>query len=208
MVTTRRFGAETSVTRAALVDAAEAVMLTDGYAAVTSRRVAERAGLKAGLVHYYFATMDDLLLALYRQRSEEGLQRQTRALESDQPLWALWDYSRDPRGTALMMEFMALANHRKTIRAEFAAAAERYRSEQIKGVKSILRRYKCDLKEYPPVVVSMLIVGISRVVVIEEESLGISIGHAQTVAFVERILTKLEGRRRSHVGKRQSLNVT
>ena len=88
-------------------------MLEEGYAAVTSRRVAAHAGLKPQLVHYYFRTMDDLFLAAYRRRAEQGLERLSQAIVSPQPLWALWDLSRDPRGTALTMEFVALANHRK-----------------------------------------------------------------------------------------------
>ena len=99
--TARRIGAETSETRGALLDAAEQLMLAEGYAAVTSRRVAAQAGLKPQLVHYYFRTMDDLFLAVFRRRAEQGLERQAEALASDQPLWALWDLSRDPRGTAL-----------------------------------------------------------------------------------------------------------
>src|SRR5271163_3490950 len=102
--TARRLGAETSKSRAALLDAAERLMLQEGYAAVTSRRVAASAGLKPQLVHYYFRTMDDLFLALFRRRAEQGLERQVQALASRKPLWALWDLSRDPRGTALTME--------------------------------------------------------------------------------------------------------
>ncbi len=133
--TVRRIGTETSETRAALLDAAEQLMLAEGYAAVTSRRVAAQAGLKPQLVHYYFRTMDDLFLAVFRRRAEQGLERQADALASEQPLWSLWDLSRDPRGTALTMEFTALANHRKAIRAEIAASAERYRAEQLEGVR-------------------------------------------------------------------------
>lgn len=72
-------------------------MLEEGYAAVTSRRVAAKAGLKPQLVYYYFRTMDDLFLALFRRRAALGLERQALALASPQPLWALWDLSRDPR---------------------------------------------------------------------------------------------------------------
>ena len=56
-----------------LLDAAEQLMLDDGYAAVTSRRVADKAGLKPQLVHYYFRTMDDLFEAIFRRRAEQGL---------------------------------------------------------------------------------------------------------------------------------------
>jgi TetR/AcrR family transcriptional regulator len=191
----RRLGAETSKTRAALLDAAERLMLEEGYAAVTSRRVAARAGLKPQLVHYYFRTMDDLFLALYRRGTEQGLERQTRALESDQPLWALWDLSRDARGTALMMEFVALANHRKEIRTEFAASAERYRSEQVRGLAIVLERYGIGAGQLPPTVLSVFMTSVSQVLVIEEESAGMTTGHAETVAFVEEILGGIEGPR-------------
>jgi AcrR family transcriptional regulator len=164
---------------------------------VSSRRAAAAAGLKPALVHYYFATMDDLFLALYRRRVEQGLERQTQALESAQPLWALWEYSQDRHGTALTMEFVALANHRKAIRAEIAASAERFRAEQLQGLERVLARYGIPDEECPPIVCAVLITSISRVLVIEQESLGISSGHAQTVAFVERFLTRLEGPRQA-----------
>ena len=147
---TRRIGTETSKTRAALLEAAERLMLEEGYAAVTSRRVAAEAGLKPQLVHYYFRTMDDLFLALFRQRAGQSLEGQARALASEQPLWALWELSRDPRGTALTMEFTAMANHRKAIRAEIAASAERYRAEQLRGIRELFARYGVDEDVLPP----------------------------------------------------------
>jgi AcrR family transcriptional regulator len=170
-------------------------MVEEGYAAVTSRRVAAMAGVKPALVHYYFRTMDDLFLALFRARAEQGLERQARALESDQPLWALWEYSRDPRGTALTMEFIAVANHRKAIRAEIAHSAERFRAEQLRGFQNLLERYGVDPDEYPAIVCTVLLSSISRVLVIEQESLGMSSGHGETVAFVERFIRRLEGDR-------------
>jgi AcrR family transcriptional regulator len=170
-------------------------MLEEGYAAVTSRRVAAAAGLKPQLVHYYFRTMDDLFLALFRRRAEQGLERQTRAFESDQPLWAVWELSRDPRGNALTMEFTALANHRKEIRAEIAASAERYRSELHQGLQAVFARYGVGA-ELPPLVCTVLLTSLSRVLVIERETLGMTTGHAETVAFVEALLVRFEGHRR------------
>ena len=189
----RRIGVESSETRAALLDAAEQLMLAEGYAAVTSRRVAAQAGLKPQLVHYYFRTMDDLFLSLFRRRASQGLERQAKALASDQPLRALWDLNRDPRGTALTMEFTALANHRKAIRAEIAASAERYRAEQFEGIRSVLDRYGVDTERYPPLVCTVLLTSVSRMLVIEQETLGMSSGHVETSAFIEDLLVRLEG---------------
>ena len=171
-------------------------MLEEGYAAVTSRHVAAAAGLKPQLVHYYFRTMDDLFLALFRRLAEQGLERQVRAFESEQPLWAVWDLSRDPGGNALTMEFTALANHRKEIRAEIAASAERYRSELRTGIEAVFERYGVSAERLPPLVCSVLVTSLARVLVIERETLGMSSGHEETVAFVEDLLCRLEGNRR------------
>ena len=139
--------------------------------------------------------MDDLFLAIHRRRVEEGLERQTRALASDQPLWALWDYSRDPRGTALTMEFIALANHRKAVRAEIAASAERSWSEQLNGFRRPFEQHDVDAGALPPVVCTVLLSSISRFLGIEYGALGLSSGHAETVGFVEGFIRRLEGER-------------
>src|SRR6478736_4441687 len=71
----RRLGTEESKTRGQLLDAAEELMLDEGYAAVTSRRVAAKAGLKPQLVHYYFRSMDDLFLEVFRRRADANVAR-------------------------------------------------------------------------------------------------------------------------------------
>ena len=101
MASARRIGAPDAKNRGVLLDAAEQLMLDEGYAAVTSRRVAEKAGLKPQLVHYYFRTMDDLFLAMFRRRGDQGLSQQAAVLASPQPLWALWRFNTDPAWTAL-----------------------------------------------------------------------------------------------------------
>jgi AcrR family transcriptional regulator len=192
MTSARRIGAPDAKNRGVLLDAAEQLMLEKGYAAVTSRRVAEKAALKPQLVHYYFRTMDDLFLAAFRRRAEEGLEAQAQVLQARQPLWALWRFSIDPAATAITMEFIALANHRKALKAEIAYYAERFREEQQKALSMVLDRYGIDPVEVPPLVWSVLMTSVSRVLVIEQ-ALGMSAGHAETVEFVERYLHRLEG---------------
>src|SRR5271154_1826428 len=86
----RRIGSEDSKTRVQLLDAAEQLLLDQGYAAVTSRRVAAMAGLKPQLVHYYFRTMDDLFLEVFRRRADENVERSQRAVTADGSLRTLW----------------------------------------------------------------------------------------------------------------------
>jgi AcrR family transcriptional regulator len=195
MTSARRIGAPDAKNRAVLLDAAEQLMLEEGYAAVTSRRVAERAALKPQLVHYYFRTMDELFLAAFRRRAEEGLEVQAMVLQAPQPLWALWRFSTDPAATAITMEFIALANHRKALKAEIALYAERFRDEQRKALTTILARYDKDGRgpvKLPPLVWAVLMTSVSRVLVLEQ-ALDMSAGHRETVEIVESYLRHIEG---------------
>ena len=188
----RRIGAPDAKNRGLLLDAAERLMLEEGYAAVTSRRLASKARLKPQLVHYYFRTMEDLFLEVFRRRAEEGLLVQAQALQSTQPLWALWRFGTDPAFTRISMEFMALANHRKEMRAEIAYYAERFREEQRQAVTAALQRYGVDSSEVPPVVWTVLMTSLSRMLVLEQ-AIGMSGGHVETRELVENYLRRLEG---------------
>ena len=192
MTSPRRIGSEDSATRAALLDAARQLMFEEGYAAVTSRRVAARAGLKPQLVHYYFRTMDDLFLALVRRGAEQNLERQARALASPQPLRALWELSTDPASTVLTMEMSALANHRKAIRSELAAFAEQFRRLQTEALAAVLERYDVDPDEFPPEALAVLLTSISQVLGLEQ-AIGVTTGHAAMRGIVERVLDRYEG---------------
>lgn len=190
--TRRRSTTEDSTSRHALLDAAQRLMLEEGYASVTARRVAAKAGLKPQLVHYYFASMDDLFLSVVRRSAAWSVEQLEQALASHQPLRALWSLSSDPAGTAMTAELMALANHRKAIRAELAAAAEQFRTAQLDAVRSALERYGVDTDQFSAEAVIVLIASLARVIVIED-SLGMTTGHAETLTLVERYLTQLEG---------------
>ncbi|MGO9929980.1 MAG: TetR/AcrR family transcriptional regulator [Mycobacterium sp.] len=192
MTSARRIGAPDAKNRGLLLDAAEQLMLEEGYAAVTSRRLASKAGLKPQLVHYYFRTMEELFLEVFRRRAEEGLEVQAQALQSPQPLWALWRFGTDPAFTQISMEFMALANHRKEMRAEIAYYAERFRDEQRRAVTAALQRYGVHSEDVPPVVWTVLMTSLSRFLVLEQ-AIGMSGGHAETLELVESYLRRLEG---------------
>ena len=98
-----------------ILDATERLMLDEGYAAVTTRAVAKLAGLAPGLVHYYYPSTDDLLVAAYRRTTEANFERLTEALQSDDPLRELWRLQTEATPMALAVEFIALAKEHGTI---------------------------------------------------------------------------------------------
>jgi AcrR family transcriptional regulator len=188
----RRIGAEDSNTRARLLDAAEVLLLEEGYAAVSSRRVAAKAGLKPQLVHYYFRTMDDLFLEVFRRRAEHNVARIERAVAADRSLHAVWQLNADLGGAAFNIEFVALANHRKAIRAEIARYAERFRAAQLEAVTAALAALGITEEQLPPIVALLIMTGLTQVVAIED-ALGVTAGHDTTLAFVDQLLGALAG---------------
>jgi TetR/AcrR family transcriptional regulator len=188
MDSARRIGAKDSLTRAKLLDAAEQLMLADGYAAVTSRQVGRTAGLSSQLVHYYFATMDDLFLEVFRRRADEGLARFERALETKPTLRTIWSSLNDGSGSSFNLEFVALANHRKAIRAEIASYAERFRTMQLAAISAILAEREPLPNGITPTTILVAMAGISQLVALER-ALGVSGGHDEILAFIERYLS-------------------
>jgi hypothetical protein len=135
---------------------------------------------------------DDLLLAVFRRRAEQGLERQAQALTSGQPLRALWQHSTDARDTTLIMEFTGLANTREAIRSEIARYAERSRLAQVEALSGLFAEGGLPSRGCSPEVLTVLLTSVSRVMIMEQ-ALGMTIGHAETLAFVEQWLRRLEG---------------
>jgi AcrR family transcriptional regulator len=177
-------------TREALIDATAQIIVDEGYAAATSRRVAAKAGVKPALVHYYFPSMDDLFVAVLRDKAETNLQRQRQAVAESEPLHALWQLS-GAQDAQLFTEFLAMANHRKAIRSEIISYAMRFRDIEEGAMTLALKARGVDLESFPPVVMSMIMGSLARMV-LHEQGLGITRGHDQARAFIEQCLDRFE----------------
>ncbi|WP_395395973.1 TetR/AcrR family transcriptional regulator (plasmid) [Novosphingobium sp. BL-8A] len=189
-MTRKRKSDESAGTKKAILDATQQIMCNEGYAAVSSRRVAEVAGLKSQLVHYHFGTMDNLMLALFRRAEEDFLARQVRSLTSTSPLRSLWKESLQQADAHLTIEFIALARHSEAIGNEVRRANETTRNIHSMIIAGALER--ADIKGAPaPEVVAFFIAALSRTLG-TEEALGTSLAHEAVHTFVEDLLNKLE----------------
>lgn len=186
----RKLGAESSSTRAALIDAAQKLLLEEGYAAVTSRRVAGAAQLKPQLVHYYFRSMEELLLEVLRRSADQNRERLTVMMESDKPLRALWAFVGDPRAVNFTTEFTALATHSEPIRAELARYADEFRQIQTEALRRHLAARGIE-PHIPPLLATILLVSMANTLV-REAALGITLGHEEAEAFVDATLRQFE----------------
>ena len=60
----------------ALLDAAERLLVEVGHAGITTRRLAEEAGVNHGLVHYYFGSNENLLVRALERFTDRLIARQ------------------------------------------------------------------------------------------------------------------------------------
>ena len=80
----------TAGTHAAILAAARARLLADGYANLSTRRVAEAAGVPLSQIHYHFGSKRQLILAVLEAENQRLLERQRQMFDAPEPLWVRW----------------------------------------------------------------------------------------------------------------------
>jgi TetR/AcrR family transcriptional regulator, transcriptional repressor for nem operon len=157
--------------------------------------LAEEAGVTPGLVQYYFPTLDDMFLALLRRRSEHNHERLLAELEQrgDEPLRIIWDFSSDETSASLLTEFMALANHRKVIRAAILEVTQWTRNVQLQVLRSRWDHYRDSSGGLSPEALLFLLHMIPKMIQLEE-SFGMSAAHKEILQAVEGRLNEVEPR--------------
>jgi AcrR family transcriptional regulator len=174
-------------TRNAILDATEAIMREEGYAAVSSRKIAEKAGLKSQLVHYHFGNMDELFLALYRRSEDLFFTHMLKVLSSPDPMKKLWDLITTTEETTLVLEFTAIATHRKAFQEELVRSANRARSLENSVMAKAFGSKKLHTLKVTPNIMSFIIQSVSRAIVMER-GVGITSGHDEVLEFIDALL--------------------
>jgi AcrR family transcriptional regulator len=77
-------------TRLRILAAAKGALLDAGYAKLSTRGIAEAAGVPLSQIHYHFGSKQNLMLAVLTSENRLRLSRQTAMYEADLPLWKQW----------------------------------------------------------------------------------------------------------------------
>lgn len=85
----------TQTTRSAILEAARRQLLAEGYAGMSTRKVAEAAGVALSQLHYHFGSKQRLILTLLEEENQRRLDRQTRMYAQDLPLWRRYEQACD-----------------------------------------------------------------------------------------------------------------
>lgn len=130
----------TSKTRArvaveeSLLDAAERLLVEVGHAGITTRRLAEEAGVNHGLVHYYFGSNENLLLRALERFTERLIARQRELYAADLPFAEKWRtavrylVSEDVTYEKVWLELQALAWNEPELRNRLARVNAEWRA--------------------------------------------------------------------------------
>ena len=186
----RRMGPQNSASRDVIFDAVERVLQKEGSTALTARRVAEEAGFNHQTVYYYFQTMEELVLAAFRRRTENSLKRLEAPLASDRPLHAIRDIYSDPSNGRLNIEFNALAMRNDELRAEIVSYLDRSRRLQDAALAPLLKARGLP-EAIGPMVPAMLVLFVANFLD-REAALGVTTGHDQMRVFLDWCLDRFE----------------
>lgn len=176
-----------------MLDGAESILKEEGYAELTSRRLAERVGVKQQLVYYYFHTMDALMVEAFRRLAKRDVERLKEVLASDKPLHQFWEMRRHEGDARLISEFMALANRSEDVKKEVIDFIETTRRMQSAAIAKVIKAQQSDtgIAALPPGAITFLVTSVALALT-RESALGISTAHAEIEKLIRECLAALE----------------
>jgi len=185
----------------ALLDAAEQMLLTEGYAQITTRRVAAEAGVNHGLVHYYFASMEELLLQVLERFTERLVRRQREMYGADVPFIEKWraamrylDEDLEAGYPKIWLELQAMAWNRPSMRERVLQVDAEWRSTLRQAFDRALDEYGLDRDRFPLEAVLALVLTFNKGIELEQLS-GLRRGHSELLAWIDGWLSGLEAGR-------------
>jgi AcrR family transcriptional regulator len=170
-----------------LIEAAYELLGEEGYHAISARRIAQKAELKPQLVHYYFRSMEDLVVAVFQRSSARYFALHDEALSSRHPLRALWALNSNLPEGKRMTEYVALGKVYPALAGEMRTAGENFRRMQIEAMERLYAERGFDRTLIGPQGLVMLMSAVARNFVIEGE-VGMTLAHGEVQALIARLL--------------------
>ena len=185
----RRFAPRNSEISHASMEATEKIICDEGYAAVSSRRVAEVAAIQQSLVYYYFESMDDLLVATFQRRTERGMARYEKDARSDKPVAAIWKDLNEGVDARMSFAFVSLASHNERVRDVYTRFLSQSRKLQADVISRDAAARGIDISPATPTALAFIIHSTSLVMA-REAALGMTEGHDEVRSLLEGLLEK------------------
>jgi AcrR family transcriptional regulator len=188
--------------QAALLDAAERLLIYEGHAGITTRKVATEAGVNHGLVHYYFGSIEELLFQAMERYTERLLNRQRALYAADLPFIEKWrtamrfiDEDLEAGYPKIWAELHAVAWNHPQFQARIAHVHRQWR--EIFGDALEKGKDELDLARTPftPEAFVALVATFNAGLLLER-LVGLDQGHQELIASMDRWLSSLATERK------------
>jgi AcrR family transcriptional regulator len=185
--TTARVAAEE-----ALLDAAEQLLVDVGYAGITTRKLAEAAGVNHGLVHYYFGSNENLLVRALERFTERLIVRQREMYAADVPFIEKWRtamrylISEDVTYEKIWLELQALAWNNADIRARLERVDAEWRTVLTEAFEEPHRELGIEI----PLDALVTLVITFNIGIMVERLGGIETGHGELLDWIDTWLSR------------------
>jgi AcrR family transcriptional regulator len=186
----------------AFLDAAERLLIREGAAGISTRQLATEAGQNHGLVHYYFGSVDELLLQTLERFTGRILERQRALYATDAPFAEKWrtamgfiDEDLAAGYPKVWAELEALAWNHPEMRARLHRLNEDWRTLLRDALAQAIEEYGLDDSRFSAEALAALVMQFQKGL-LYERLLGFDRGHAELLAAIDAWLSSLEAAKR------------
>lgn len=200
MATSHSGGARKTEARAEteqkFLDAAERLLVEVGYAGITTRRLADEAGVNLGLLHYYFGSVEELFVQVLERFTQQLIARQRAMYSSPLPYIEKWRHAmryldEDRPYQKIWWELQAMAWNRPEYQPRISSVLMAWREAMRESVSEAIARYDLTDAGLTADDWITLIVAANEGIILEKLS-GIERGHAALLASIDRWLQARE----------------
>ncbi|HET8955111.1 MAG TPA: TetR family transcriptional regulator [Solirubrobacterales bacterium] len=182
----------------AFLDAAERLLIKEGAAGISTRQLAREAGQNHGLVHYYFGSVDELMLQALERFTARVLDRQRSMYESDVPFLEKWraamGFIEDDLASGypkVWAEMEALGRNKPELRERLNEVDDRWRTLLRDACAQAIEEYGLERLPFSAEAWATLVMQFNKGL-LTECLLGFDRGHAELLASIDTWLTSLE----------------
>jgi AcrR family transcriptional regulator len=181
-----------SAAEEALLDAAERLLVEVGHAGITTRKLAEAAGVNNGLVHYYFGSNENLLVRALERFTERLIARQRELYAADMPFVEKWRtamrylVAEDVTYEKAWLELQAMAWNDAAMRERLARVNAEWRAVLTEAFAEPHRELGIDM----PLDALVSLVITFNVGIMVERLGGIQTGHAELLEWIDGWLSR------------------
>lgn len=179
-----------------LLNAAEQLLMDEGFAAITTRKLAEKAGVNLGLIHYYFGSMEELFLRVLERFTDKLTKRQRAMYASSASYPEKWREAMgyldaDKPYQKIWWELQAMSWNRPEFQKRVATVHAAWRDAMRDAVSTTISRYSLERLGLSLDAWITLIVTVNEGIILERLA-GIEHGHGDLLTAIQEWLDGME----------------